>query len=116
MTPREVDALNESICSSYEKPDCIVAGYRLWFRGYISSQHNDLLVGYWLAWPDDPYLPNRFFGSLCGQDHVFEYRPGEEFMPDRSLSLPTLASTEPELRAAKDEALQRLKDRLPDLV
>jgi hypothetical protein len=117
MTNREVEQLNLELLCEYETTTIKLLGYRLWFRGYLPSQDNDLLVGFWLAWPDIPlaerltYFPSmwmRYFVSLCGIDYAGEYKKGGEISNWDKVST-NHSSTLQDLVDEHDKALVRLK-------
>jgi hypothetical protein len=111
MSYHDVNSRNET---SYKYPLKVVNGYRLWFREYVPSPKNNLLVGLAMAWTDincKPVSEARYFASPCGFEYVGEYYKGGDLLHWDEVST-TVDSSDEELQKAYDDAMKRLEDHM----
>jgi len=103
-----LQAVNLAVGSSYEKPDYVLDGWHFFFRDYLPSFENYVVVGCALAWKREE---DRYYGCIAGAGEPFEYKKGSVFPRPYG----TLSPIDYEERgigpfvAAKNEALAKLK-------
>lgn len=71
-----LDAINLTLATDYNKPDFTENGWRFFFRDYLPSYENTILVGCALAWNLD--RPGVYYGCIPGGE-PFRYKRGEIF-------------------------------------
>jgi hypothetical protein len=107
------------VATSYLEPDFTENRYRFFFRGYLSSGENLLLVGFAAAWPTpenlaNPYGPNAItYYAVAGSPEVGELRRGEraKLDPPPLYSVATLHEEDSldSFIEGKREAMERLR-------
>lgn len=76
FTPSLHDRVNKHCATSFEKPDHkLPNGYRVFFRGYVPSATNLLLIGLALAWrtSGDPH-----YFCVAGTNEIHSYEAGDD--------------------------------------
>lgn len=90
-------------------------GYELWWTGWKGSPSNFVLVGQWIGTIKDPYY-DRLYVSTPGDNGHFS--DGQEFSLYRHDDQPVITpqSTDAEMLAEKNNALNRMKSLVDHIV
>ena len=107
-----LDEINRAVCSTYARPDYAENGFRFWFRGYVPSPDNPLLIGAALAWPEDRSPDAITYYAIAGSPEVDSLIRGESFKlePTPSITHETIESGGmASLVNGKTEAMERLR-------